>query len=197
MFQGKLQDLVMQLRRFPGVGEKTAQRLAMFLLMQPKEIGMKIAETMRDAVESYKECSVCHMLTESDPCYFCQDDERDTTRICVVENTTDVYMIEQTNEYHGRYFVLGNLLSPLDGIGPEQIHFRALQQLITAQQVQEVILALSPSAEGETTIHYIAEQFKSSAVTVTRLSTGLPFGGDLEFSSASTLTNAIKRRYTA
>jgi recombination protein RecR len=135
------------------------------------------------------------MLSETDPCEFCSDDNRDNQIICVVENTQDIYLIENTHAYNGTYYVLNDLLSPLDGIGPEQINFAGLQQLISKNKVSEVILALSPSSEGETTMNFLAEELASQTDKITRLSTGLPFGGDIEYTSSLTLINAFKRRY--
>ena len=136
------------------------------------------------------------MLSETDPCQICSATDRDDRSICVVESSPDVQIIENMNEFSGRYFILGHLLSPIDGYGPEQIKTAQLAHLIDTEKPQELILALKPSAEGEATIHYICDLFKDTDIVITRLSTGLPFGGDLEYSSNVTLTNAWKRRYT-
>ena len=136
------------------------------------------------------------MLSENDLCDFCADSSRTDSHLCVVENTQDVYLIDNTHEFHGRYFVLGNLLSPLDGIGPQEINFSKLLELIKNNGIEELILALNPSAEGESTISYIASQLEELPVRITRLSTGLPFGGDIEYTSSLTLGNALKRRYS-
>lgn len=194
MFNGLLKDLAQNLKQFPGVGEKTAQRLAMFLISQDKEKSRRLAQSILDAVDNYDHCSRCNMLSESDPCSFCSDTERDGSRICVVENTADVYLIHNTHEFRGIYFVLGHLLSPLDGIGPAEINFPKLVERIKAHQPEELILALNPSPEGETTINYIASQLQPMNITITRLSTGLPFGGDIEYTSSMTLSHAFKRR---
>lgn len=194
MFNGLLKDLAQNLKQFPGVGEKTAQRLAMFLISQDKERSRRLAQSIIDAVDQYKNCSLCNMLSETDPCSFCSDTERDTKNLCVVENTADVYLIQNTHEFKGLYFVLGHLLSPLDGIGPTEINFPKLLNRIKQIQPEEVILALNPSPEGETTINYIASQLSSMNISITRLSTGLPFGGDIEYTSSMTLSHAFKRR---
>jgi recombination protein RecR len=136
------------------------------------------------------------MLSETDPCIYCADDSRESNKICVVENSQDVFLMENTHEYHGKYFVLGSLLSPLDGIGPEEINFLLLMDLIKKDGVEEIILALNPSAEGESTINFIASQMEELPVKITRLSTGLPFGGDIEYTNSITLGNALKRRYS-
>ena len=136
------------------------------------------------------------MLSESDPCPFCISPDRSDSYLCVVENSSDIQILEGMNEFKGRYFVLGHLLSPLDGYGPEQINTAMLLERIENLHPSEVILALKPSAEGEATIHYLWELLKDKGISITRLSTGIPFGGDLEYSNLNTLANAWKRRYT-
>jgi recombination protein RecR len=195
MFQGLLAELEKNLKRLPGIGSKSAQRLAMFIINDEKANALKLADSIKEAVENYTHCSVCNMLCETDPCDFCSNSSRDKQILCVVENTQDIYLIENTHEYNGTYFVLNDLLSPLDGIGPEQINFAGLKKLIETQNVREVILALSPSTEGETTMNFLAEELASQTDKITRLSTGLPFGGDIEYTSSLTLINAFKRRY--
>ena len=190
-----LERLIQALNRFPGIGRKTAQRLAWFLVSQDKAFAMELAETIRNTAESFTACSLCNMLSESDPCPLCTAPDRLDSHLCVVENTADIQIIENMNEYKGRYFVLGHLLSPIDGYGPEQIRSDALLDAIGRNQPQEVILALKTSPEGEATMHYLHELLKDRQINVTRLSTGIPFGGDLEYSSALTLSNAWKRRY--
>jgi recombination protein RecR len=194
MFNGLLKDLAQNLKQFPGVGEKTAQRLAMFLISQDKDRSRNLAQSILDAVDKYNNCTQCNMLAETDPCSFCSDTERDTKRICVVENTADVFLIQNTHEFRGIYFVLGHLLSPLDGIGPTEINFEKLADRIKQIKPEEIILALNPSPEGETTINYIASQLQPMNIAITRLSTGLPFGGDIEYTSSMTLSHAFKRR---
>lgn len=190
-----LEKLIQAFNRFPGIGRKTAQRLAWFLVSQDKGIALQFAETVKNTVESFTGCSLCNMLSESDPCPICNSSDRQDGLLCVVETNSDVQIIEGMNEFNGRYFVLGHLLSPLDGFGPQQIHSEQLLQRIAQQQPTEVILALKPSAEGEATIHYLWELLKDKGIIITRLSTGIPFGGDLEYSSTNTLANAWKRRY--
>lgn len=190
-----LERLIQALNRFPGIGRKTAQRLAWFLVSQDKSFALELAETIRSTVESFTTCGLCHMLSESDPCPLCTAPDRVDSLLCVVENTADIQIIENMNEYKGRYFVLGHLLSPIDGFGPEQIRSQSLLEAISRNRPQEVILALKTSPEGEATIHYLFELLKDKDLNVTRLSTGIPFGGDLEYSSTLTLSNAWKRRY--
>ena len=196
MFSGLLADLVQNLKKLPGIGSKSAQRLAMFIISMEKAKALELSESIRKTVESYTNCSICNMLTEIDPCYFCSDYTRNQNLLCIVENTQDIYLIENTNEYKGKYFVLNNLLSPLDGIGPDEINFPKLLELLKSDGIDEIILALNPSAEGESTISFLASQFEELKVKVTRLSTGLPFGGDIEYTSSLTLGNALKRRYS-
>jgi len=196
MFSGLLGELVQNLKKLPGIGNKSAQRLAMHLISGDKTKALLLAESIQNAVENYTNCSICNMLTETDPCDFCADVMRQKSSLCVVENTQDIYLIENTHEYRGKYFVLGNLLSPLDGIGPEEINYPKLHELIRANGINELILALNPTAEGESTINYIASQLEDTKTSITRLSTGLPFGGDIEYTSSITLGNALKRRYS-
>jgi recombination protein RecR len=196
MFTGRLGELQQQLRRLPGIGDKTAQRLALHLLTRGREHALTLARSLVEAVETYRLCPVCNCMTETDPCPICADTTRDASLLCVVEGSQDVFLLENTREYKGYYFVLGHLLSPLDGIGPEEIRFPQLRKLVGERQPREVILAINPSAEGETTIHYLATELADLNVRVTRLSTGIPFGGDIGYSSTVTLSNALTRRYT-
>lgn len=196
MFSGLLAELVQNLKKLPGIGSKSAQRLAMYLISMDKAKALELSESIRKTVESYTNCSICNMLTETDPCLFCADTNRNDNVLCVVENTQDIYLIENTHEFRGKYFVLGNLLSPLDGIGPKDINFPKLLKLVETNKISELILALNPSAEGESTISFLASKFESHQLKITRLSTGLPFGGDIEYTSSLTLGNALKRRYS-
>ncbi|HNZ33537.1 MAG TPA: recombination mediator RecR [Candidatus Cloacimonas sp.] len=195
LFSENFEKLIQTLNRFPGIGRKTAQRLAWFMVSQDKNFALNLAETIITTVESFKTCSKCNMLSESDPCPYCTSVERLDSHLCVVENSSDIQILEGMNEYKGRYFVLGHLLSPLDGYGPEQINSQQLMERILTLHPTEIILALKPSAEGEATIHYLWELLKDKEINITRLSTGIPFGGDLEYSNLNTLSNAWKRRY--
>ncbi len=196
MFSGNLADLERNLKKLPGIGNKTAQRLAMYMVSMDKKEAIDIAKAIEVAVNSYRNCKICNMLTEHEICEYCIDSSRDMKQLCIVQHTQDVYLIEQTHAFHGRYFVLNNLLSPLDGIGSDDINYPALVKYIEDMEVQELILALNPSAEGESTINFLASRLESKVKTVTRLSTGLPFGGDIEYTSSLTLSNAMKRRYS-
>ena len=136
------------------------------------------------------------MLTEVDPCSFCNDPLRVDNMLCIVENSQDVFLIEKTHEYNGKYFVLNNLLSPIDGIGLKEINYSKLIEIFENKNIKEVVLALNPSTEGETTMSFLAANLEKQHIKVTRLSTGLPFGGDIEYTSSLTLSNAFKRRYS-
>lgn len=196
MFNGFLEELVNHFKKLPGIGSKTAQRLAIHLISKEKKVALDLAESIKNTVQSYKNCSICNMLSETDPCRFCSDETRNKRIICVVENTQDAYLIEDLHEFKGSYFVLNELLSPLDGIGPDEINFPKLLKTVNSGKIGEIILALNPSAEGESTINFLASQFEDKNIKITRLSTGLPFGGDIEYTSSLTLSNAFKRRYS-
>jgi len=195
LFSENLERLIQSFNRFPSIGKKTAQRLAWYLVTQDKNFALNLAEIIKTTVENFTTCSRCNMLSESDPCPFCTSPDRIDNSLCVVENSSDIQILEGMNEFRGRYFVLGHLLSPLDGYGPEQINTALLLQRIDELHPRELILALKPSAEGEATIHYLWELLKDKGLNITRLSTGIPFGGDLEYSNLNTLANAWKRRY--
>jgi len=195
MFSGYLEDLVQNLKRLPGIGKKSAQRLAMFIIGTDKTKANQLADSIKKAVENYRDCSICNMLTETDPCSFCSDPVRNEKILCIVENTQDIYLIEETHEFKGKYFVLKKLLSPLDGIGLDEIFFPKLLKQVKSNNIEELILALNPSAEGETTMNFLATELNEFVGNITRLSTGLPFGGDIGYTSSLTLGNALKRRY--
>ncbi|HQQ67194.1 MAG TPA: recombination mediator RecR [Candidatus Cloacimonadota bacterium] len=190
-----LEKLIDSLSRFPGIGKKTAGRLAWHIVSSDKSFARQLAENISTAADAFRPCSLCNMLSEIDPCPICASRDRERDSICVVENSADVQIIENINEYRGVYFVLGHLLSPIDGIGPDEINTPLLLKRIDEIGPGEIILALIPSAEGEATMHYIWEILKDRQLKITRLSTGLPFGGDLEYSSSSTLRSAWQRRY--
>jgi len=195
MLKGLLSELVENLKRLPGIGTKSAERIAMHLISEDKNTALKLSDSIKECISRYKNCSICNMLSEQDPCHYCSSGTRSDELLCIVENTQDVFLIEETHEFKGKYFVLGKLLSPLDGIGPEQIKFPQLQTLISTGNIEEVILALNPSAEGESTMNFLGNQLGKKISKITRLSTGLPFGGDIEYTSSLTLSNALKRRY--
>lgn len=188
-----LEKLVNRLSRMPGIGRKSAQRLAFYILKLPKEDSDDLARLITDVKIKVKECSVCCNLTDSDPCRICTDTQRDQTRICVVEEAGDLIALERGEAYKGVYHVLGGVLSPLDGIGPDDLKIR---QLLTRMQgpVSEVILATSPNTEGEATAIYVAKLIHPLGIKVTRIARGLPMGTDLQFADSQTLAKALEGR---
>ncbi|CUT04434.1 recombination mediator RecR [Candidatus Chrysopegis kryptomonas] len=191
-----LEILIDELTKFPGIGRKTAQRLALHILKQPKEEIDKLVRAIIDVKEKIRYCSICFNITESDPCPICSSPKRDKGTICVVEEPMDVLAIEKTNEYNGVYHVLGGVMNPLEGIGPDDLKIKELVQRISAGGVNEVIIALNPSVEGETTSIYIANLIKPFGVKVTRIARGLPIGTALEYADTATIVRAIENRTT-
>jgi recombination protein RecR len=190
-----LQQLIEEFARFPGIGRKTAQRLALHILKQPREDAVRIARALVNVKDKIVYCSVCCNITETDPCPVCSSPKRDRATICVVEEPNDVFALEKTNEYRGLYHVLGGALSPLDGIGPEDIKVKELLARVTGD-IREVILAMNPNVEGEATTLYLTRLLKPLGVHVSRIARGLPVGGDLEFADEATLTRALEGRIT-
>ncbi|RCK73283.1 MAG: Recombination protein RecR [Ignavibacteriae bacterium] len=188
-----LEILIDKLSQLPSIGRKTAQRLALFIMKLPKEEVKSLAEALIAVKEKVKNCSICSNFTDEDPCLICSSPKRDPNTICVVEEPNDVIAIEKTNEYNGLYHVLGGSLSPLDGIGPEDLKIRELLQRIN-ESTKEIILALNPNVEGEATTIYLSKLIKPLGVKVTRIARGIPVGGDLEFIDEATLSRAIEGR---
>ena len=188
-----LQDLVAELNRLPGIGRKTALRLALHILNSPKSEAEALASAVLRVKEKIHLCSVCFNITEQDPCDICRDTTRNRRQICVVEDAPSILMLEKTNEYHGLYHVLGGVISPLDGIGPEDLRIKELLHRIR-NGVQEVILANNPSVEGEATALYLVKLIKPLGIKVSQMARGLPMGGDLEWADALTLTRALEGR---
>ncbi len=191
-----LENLIEELNKFPGIGRKTAQRLALYILKQPKEEIEKLVKAIIDVKEKIRYCSICYNITETDPCPICSSPKRDKSTICVVEEPMDVLAIEKTNEYNGVYHVLGGILNPLEGIGPEDLKIKELINRVTSGTVNEVIIALNPSIEGETTSIYIANLIKPFGIKVTRIARGLPIGTALEYADTATIVRAIENRTT-
>ena len=190
-----LNRLIAELSKLPGVGGKTAQRLAFHFLSMSDEEARSIADAIIDAKENMHYCSVCGNLTDQDPCDICSDSSRDRTVICVVENPRDVSAMERVKEYHGLYHVLNGAISPVDGIGPDDINLRSL--IVRLQEddgIKEVILATNPNIEGEATAMYIARLVKPAGIKVSRIAHGLPVGGDLEYADEETLYRAMEGR---
>ncbi len=188
-----IEQLIEEFASLPSIGRKTAQRLAMHVLKMPKEEVANFAKVLMDVKEKVRYCSVCFNITESDPCSICSGTKRNRKVICVVEEPNDVIAVEKTHEFNGLYHVLGGALSPLDGIGPEDLKVRELIIRLN-DDVQEVILALNPNVEGETTTLYLAKLLKPLSIKVTRIARGLPIGSDLEFADEATLTRALEGR---
>jgi len=185
--------LASELQRLPGIGSKSASRLAYYLLRSPKDDVERLARTISEAREAVRRCSVCNTLTETDPCGVCSDPERDPAILCVVEEPGNVAAIEKTREYHGRYHVLWGALSPLKGIGPDEIDAAGLMRRV-GSDVREVILATNPNVEGEATALYLARRLKGSGVRVTRIAFGLPVGGDIEYADEVTMARSLENR---
>jgi recombination protein RecR len=195
MFEGAIQDLIDELGRLPGVGPKSAQRLAFHLLAADEVDVLRLADTLRRVKIDVRFCSICGNVAQSETCRICQDPRRDPTQICVVEESKDVMAVERTREFRGRYHVLGGAMSPIAGIGPDQLRIRELLVRLTEGTVTELILAMDPNLEGEATATYIARMIKDYPdLKVTRLASGLPVGGDLEYADEVTLGRAFEGR---
>lgn len=186
--------LIEELNKLPGIGPKTAQRLAYHLLQAPTERSRDLAEAIVSIKENLKLCSVCLNITDSDPCGICTDESRDRTRICVVEEPIDIMPLERTRKFRGLYHVLHGVISPSDGIKPEDLHIRELLDRLSASPITEVVLATNPNVEGEATSMYIQRLISPLGIRVTRLARGLPFGGDLEYADDVTLSRALEGR---
>lgn len=188
--------LIDALRTLPGVGPKTAQRMAFHLLQDGREGARRLAEGLENALANVTRCRQCRMFTESELCAICAAPQRDASLLCVVESPADVVAVEQSGGYRGRYFVLMGHLSPLDGIGPEQLGVGLLETLLEGGAVQEVILATNPTVEGEATAHFLSELARSRGVRATRIAHGVPIGGELEYIDGGTLAHALAGRHT-
>lgn len=186
--------LVHELAKLPGIGEKTATRLAFFILREPSGYAKSLSRAILDVKEKIRLCSSCLNLTENDPCIICSDTRRDENVICVVEDPTDMMAIEKTHAYRGQYHILHGALSPLSGIGPEDIKIAELLKRLEGKLVNEVIIATNPNVEGEATALYLSKMIKPSGLKITRLASGIPVGGDLEYIDVSTLTRAFEER---
>ena len=196
MYEGIIQDLIDELGRLPGIGPKSAQRIAFHIIQSDRVDVERIVEVLRNVKERVKFCSICGNVSEDMECRICRDPRRDLAVICVVEESKDVIAIERTREFRGRYHVLGGAISPIDGIGPEQLRVKELLARLTDTQVSEVILATDPNLEGEATATYLARLIKPLGIAVSRLASGLPVGGDLEYADEVTLGRAFEGRRT-
>ena len=187
--------LVQVLTKLPGIGEKTASRLAFHILGAPEEYARGLAQAIRDVKEKIRLCSVCLNITETDPCRICRDPSRDDDILCVVEEPNDLYVIDKTGIFQGKYHVLHGVISPLEGIGPDEIHIAELLDRLKDGKVKEIILATNPVVEGDATALYIKEQVKPFRVKVTRIARGIPVGGDLEYTDGATVIDALRGRH--
>jgi len=194
MYEGAVQDLIDELGRLPGIGPKSAQRIAFHLLAAESVDVDRLAAVLRRVKAEVKFCRICGNVTDSDECRICRDPRRDGTVICVVEEPKDVIAVERTREFRGRYHVLGGAISPIDGIGPDDLRVRELLHRLSDGTVTELILATDPNLEGEATATYLARLIKPMGVTVSRLASGLPVGGDLEYADEVTLGRAFSGR---
>lgn len=194
MFSPLIDELMSALRCLPGVGPKSAQRMALQLLEHDRPGAERLARSLHAAVEGVARCGRCRTLTEQPVCGICANERRDGSLLCVVENPSDVLALEQAGTYQGHYFVLLGHLSPIDGIGPADIGVDVLLARLQEGEVKEVILATNPTVEGEATAHYIAEQAKRVGVTVSRIAHGVPLGGELEYIDGGTLSHALSSR---
>jgi recombination protein RecR len=194
VYEGPVQALIDELGRLPGVGPKSAQRIAFHLLKAEPADAKRLAAAIVDAKERVSWCRRCYNLAEGELCTFCRDDRRDSGVVCVVEEPRDIVAIERTNEFRGRYHVLQGAISPIEGVGPEQLRVRELLARIADEGIAEVILATNPNIEGEATAMYLARLLKPAGVKVTRIASGLPVGGDLEYADEVTLGRALEGR---
>lgn len=194
MYEGAVQNLIDELGRLPGVGPKSAQRIAFHILSADPEDVQALVDALRTVKERVKFCEECGNVAESTTCRVCADPKRDVTVICVVEEPKDVVAIEKTREFRGRYHVLGGAINPIEGIGPDDLRIRELMQRLSSAQITEVILATDPNLEGEATATYLARTISPLGISVSRLASGLPVGGDLEYADEVTLGRAFQGR---
>ncbi len=194
MYEGVVQDLIDELGRLPGVGPKSAQRIAFHLLQADPADVRRLVSAITEVAEKVRFCSICGNVSSDDQCRICRDPRRDPTSICVVEESKDVVAVERTREFRGRYHVLGGAISPIEGVGPDDLRIRELMTRLASGEVTEVILATDPNLEGEATATYLARLLKPMGLRVTRLASGLPVGGDLEYADEVTLGRAFEGR---
>lgn len=196
MYEGVVQELIDELGRLPGVGPKSAQRIAFFLLQTEDDQAQKLAQVLLEVKERVRFCEICGNVTEEPQCNICRDARRNRTAICVVEESKDVQAIERTREFRGLYHVLGGAISPIEGIGPDQLRIKELMVRLGNTEIQEVIIATDPNLEGEATATYLTRMLSPLGITISRLASGLPVGGDLEYADEVTLGRAFEGRRT-
>ncbi|MFJ7749676.1 recombination mediator RecR [Arthrobacter sp. NPDC097144] len=194
MYEGAVQELIDELGRLPGIGPKSAQRIAFHILEADPEDMRKLASSIITVKDKVKFCTICGNVTEQETCAICRDTRRDPTMICVVEESKDVIAVERTRSFRGRYHVLGGAINPIAGIGPDQLRIRELLSRLSDEQISEIIIATDPNLEGEATATYLSRMLKTLGINVTRLASGLPVGGDLEYADEITLGRAFEGR---
>ena len=194
MYSDTVNKLINQFEKLPGIGHKTAVRLAFYILEAPEDVAKEMSKTLVEAKENVKFCSICYNLTEKDPCDICSDKKRDDSTICVVENVKDVIAMEKTHEYKGLYHVLHGAISPMNNISAGDIKIKELLSRLSDDKIKEVILATNPTVEGEATAMYISRLIKPLGIKVTRIAHGIPVGGDLEYTDEITLIKALEGR---
>ena len=196
MYEGVVQELIDELGRLPGIGPKSAQRIAFYLLQTEDDHAIKLAQVLNEVKERVRFCEICGNVTEEAQCNICRDVRRNRTTICVVEESKDVQAIERTREFRGLYHVLGGAISPIEGIGPDQLRIKELMQRLGNTEIQEIIIATDPNLEGEATATYLTRMLSPLGITISRLASGLPVGGDLEYADEVTLGRAFEGRRT-
>ncbi|NCV44364.1 MAG: recombination protein RecR [Actinobacteria bacterium] len=194
MYEGIIQDLIDELGKLPGIGPKSAQRIAFHLVQSERVDVNRLVDVLRIVKEKVRFCSQCFNVAEEEECKICRDPRRDNSSICVVEESKDVVAIERTREFRGKYHVLGGAISPIDGIGPEQLRVRELLSRLSDSNIKEIIIATDPNLEGEATATYLARTIKPLGIKISRLASGLPVGGDLEYADEVTLGRAFEGR---
>jgi recombination protein RecR len=194
MYEGVVQELIDELGRLPGIGPKSAQRIAFYLLQADDDQPRKLAQVLMEVKERVRFCEICYNVTEEDRCNICRDARRSQTTICVVEESKDVQAIERTREFRGLYHVLGGAISPIEGIGPDNLRIKELMSRLADPNIVEVIIATDPNLEGEATATYLTRMLAPLGITVSRLASGLPVGGDLEYADEVTLGRAFEGR---
>ena len=190
----KISELIDSLKTLPGIGPKSAKRMALSLLTSNKEIGLNLSKSIEDAILNIQLCQKCFVLNDQEICEICKSSNRNKTTICIIETTSDLYSIEETSEFDGIYFVLNGLLSPIDNVGSDELRIEKLLEMIEENEAKEVILALNSTLEGEATAYFLLEKLKNKNVIVTRIAQGVPAGGDLNYVDNNTLRRAISFR---
>lgn len=194
IYPAPLEHLIQNLSRLPGIGQKSAARVALHILRSPKELAESLARSLLDVKEKIHFCSVCFNFTDKDPCAICADDSRSNGVLCIVEGPGDQLALEESDAFKGRYHVLHGVLSPLDGVGPEDLKIGELMGRLTREKVEEVILATNPTTEGEATASFLTKLLSEKGIRISRIALGVPMGGDLKYMDSMTLRHALKRR---